>query len=110
MNETVRELNKFHRDYFLICAHVEDGSGLWKEMNGGRLGELAQFEPFRERCLGFQKVRTRDLRMTVKRIETQVGSIDCPALQEAIVTIMEGGEEAFRERKRIYQVWKQQNS
>jgi predicted ATPase len=44
------------------------------------------------------------------RIETQVGSIDCPALQEAIVTIMEGGEEAFRERKRIYQVWKQQNS
>jgi chromosome segregation protein len=43
-------------------------------------------------------------------IETQVGSIDCPALQEAIVTIMEGGEEAFKERKRIYQVWKQQNS
>jgi len=66
MNDTLRELNKFHRDYFLICAHVEDRSGLWNELDGGRRGELAQFEPFRERCLGFQKVRTRDLRTTVK--------------------------------------------
>jgi chromosome segregation protein len=44
------------------------------------------------------------------RIATTIGSIDRPELQEAIVKIMEGGEEAFQERKRIYQVWKQQNS
>ena len=44
------------------------------------------------------------------RIQTEVGSIDHPALQKAIVKIMEGGEEAFKERKRIYQAWKQQIS
>ena len=43
-------------------------------------------------------------------IKTKVGSIDRPALQEAIVSIMEGGSEAFQRRKEIYQIWKQQNS
>lgn len=38
------------------------------------------------------------------------GSIDCPDLQKAIVDIMEGGEEAFRQRKRIYETWKPQSS
>ena len=42
-------------------------------------------------------------------IQTKVGSIDCPTLQESIVSIMEGGSEAFQRRKEIYQVWKQQN-
>jgi chromosome segregation protein len=87
LNDTVRELNKFHRDYFLICAHVEDRSGLWKEMNGGRLRELAQFEPFRERCLGFQKVRTRDFRASVKRQMTdcypaEVEGCDCKSIEQ----------------------------
>lgn len=87
LNNTVRELNKFNRDYFLICAHVEDRSGLWKEMNGGRLGELAQFEPFRERCLGFQKVRTRDLRTTVKQqmsgcYPAEVEGCDCKSIEQ----------------------------
>lgn len=87
LNDTVRELNKFNRDYFLICAHVEDRSGLWNEMNGGRLGELAQFEPFRERCLGFQKVRTRDLRTTVKQqmagcYPAEVEGCDCKSIEQ----------------------------
>ena len=43
-------------------------------------------------------------------IETKVGSIDSPPLQEAIVSIMEGGSEAFQRRKEIYQIWKRQNS
>jgi chromosome segregation protein len=37
LNDTVRELNKLNRDYFLICAHVEDRSGLWNELDGRRL-------------------------------------------------------------------------
>ena len=87
LNDTVRELNKFNRDYFLICAHVEDRSGLWTEMKGGRLGELAQFEAFRERCLGFQKVRTRDLRMTVKQqmagcYPAEVEGCDCKSIEQ----------------------------
>jgi ABC-type cobalamin/Fe3+-siderophores transport system ATPase subunit len=43
-------------------------------------------------------------------IDTKVGSIDSPELQDAIVRIMEGGSEAFQRRKEIYQIWKQQNS
>ena len=35
-----------------------------------------------------------------------VGSIDRPKLQEEIVSIMEGGSEAFQRRKEIYQIWK----
>jgi predicted metal-dependent phosphoesterase TrpH/predicted ATPase len=38
------------------------------------------------------------------------GSIDSPELQQAIVDIMEGGEEAFSQRKRIYEIWKPQKS
>jgi predicted ATPase len=37
----------------------------------------------------------------------QVGSIDQPEIQKAIVSIMEGGHEAFARRKEIYQLWKQ---
>jgi predicted ATPase len=37
----------------------------------------------------------------------QIGSIDEPGIQNAIVSIMEGGHEAFARRKEIYQLWKQ---
>ena len=40
------------------------------------------------------------------KIEIDSGSIDCPSLQQEIVRIMEGGEEAFNRRKEIYQIWK----
>jgi len=39
--------------------------------------------------------------------DIQVGSIDEPGIQKAIVSIMEGGHEAFARRKEIYQLWKQ---
>ena len=39
--------------------------------------------------------------------DIQVGSIDEPVIQKAIVSIMEGGHEAFARRKEIYQLWKQ---
>ena len=87
LNDTVRELNKFNRDYFLVCAHVEDRSGLWKELDGGRRGELARYEPFRERCLGFQKVRTHDLRTVVKDqmvgcYPAEVEGCDCKSVEQ----------------------------
>jgi len=43
-------------------------------------------------------------------IQTKVGSIDSPALQEASVSIMQRGREAFQRRKEIYQEWNRQNS
>jgi chromosome segregation protein len=39
--------------------------------------------------------------------DVQVGSIDEPRIQKAIVSIMEGGHEAFARRKEIYELWKQ---
>ena len=38
------------------------------------------------------------------------GSIDSPVIQQEIVDIMEGGEDAFNKRKEIYQIWKPLNS
>ncbi len=59
--DTIKKLNSYHRDYFILFAHVEQDHGIWKELDGGRLSELARNEQFRNRALGFQKVRTHDV-------------------------------------------------
>lgn len=41
-----------------------------------------------------------------EKIETNQGSIDQISIRNDIVDIMEGGEEAFNQRKRIYELWK----
>ena len=66
--QVVEELDKVGRDYFLIFAHVEQRSGLWEEMKGGKLSDFAtkRYEAVRQRTLGFQKVRTHDEREKVK--------------------------------------------
>jgi len=56
----IRQLNALNKDYFIIFAHVEQDSGLWKECDGSIITSLANEPEFRERVLGFQKVRTRD--------------------------------------------------
>lgn len=42
-----------------------------------------------------------------KKISTFIGSIDDINIRKHIVTIMEGGDEAFEKRKLIYELWKQ---
>ncbi len=64
--ETIRELDKFEKDYMLIFAHVEEDNGLWRALDGGRIAELGDNEVFRTRTTAFQKVRTRDKREKVK--------------------------------------------
>lgn len=61
--QVVDELNKIGRDYFLICAHVEESKGLWKEMDGGKLSDWTdkRYDAARDCTLGFQKVRTHDV-------------------------------------------------
>ncbi|MFO7749864.1 MAG: histidinol-phosphatase [Desulfobacteraceae bacterium] len=58
--ETIKKLEGYNRDFFLVFAHVEDKSGLWHELDGGRLQELGRSEVFCRRSLAFQKVRTHD--------------------------------------------------
>ena len=43
-------------------------------------------------------------------ISVRTGSIDKPEIQNDIVSIMEGGEEAFIKRGRKYETWKPQSS
>lgn len=58
--ETIKKLEGYHWDFFLVFAHVEAPSGLWVELDGGRLTDLGRNEFFRRRTLGFQKVHTHD--------------------------------------------------
>ncbi len=39
---------------------------------------------------------------------SDIGSIDKPEIQQKAIDIMEGGKEAFEQRKNIYKIWKQQ--
>lgn len=48
------------RDSFIILAHVEQNSGFFNELDGGRIQQLVSNDLFREFVLGFQKVRTYD--------------------------------------------------
>jgi len=64
--DTIRELDKFSKDYLLVFAHVEEENGLWGGLRGGRIAELGRDELFRSRTAAFQKVRTRDLRKKVQ--------------------------------------------
>ena len=57
---TIEKLNKYQRSYFIILAHVEDKSGFFKALDGGRVTELGKKKLFRDNIIGFQKVRTRD--------------------------------------------------
>lgn len=57
---TIEKLNKYQRSYFVILAHVEDKSGFFKALEGGRVKEFGKNKLFRDNVIGFQKVRTRD--------------------------------------------------
>ncbi len=56
----INKLNSLNKDYFMIFAHVEQKSGFWNECDGGLITTLSCKEEFKQRVLGFQKVRTRD--------------------------------------------------
>lgn len=58
--ETLKELEKYDRDFFIVFAHVEADSGLWAELDGGRLTDLSKEPLIKKYCIGFQKVRTHD--------------------------------------------------
>lgn len=58
--ELIERLDRFDKDYFLIFAHVEERSGLWKELDGGLIREFGKDSDFRNRTLGFQKVRSHN--------------------------------------------------
>ena len=60
--QIVEMLDGLSRDYFLVCAHVEDAKGLWLECGMGKLADWKEkrYDAVRNRTLGFQKVRSYD--------------------------------------------------
>jgi len=58
----IRKLDLFNKDYFIVFAHIEDNSGFYNECKGGMIQSIASNPEFRNRVLGLQKVRTRDVK------------------------------------------------
>lgn len=90
--DTIKRLEGYHKDFFIIFAHVEDKSGLWRELDGGRIEELGGDELFRRRTLAFQKVRTHDVLDKKCRLKVngwlaeaypaEVEGSDCKSIEE----------------------------
>jgi chromosome segregation protein len=90
--ETIKKLEGYQKDFMLIFAHVEDKSGLWHELKGGRIEELGENEFFKRRTSGFQKVRTFDIpdRICRKKVQewlkdwypAEVEGSDCKSIEE----------------------------
>ncbi len=68
---TLKDLDGFNREFFIVFAHVEAASGLWHEIDGGRLQELSANPLIQKYCLGFQKVRTHDKADAKCRVKVQ---------------------------------------
>lgn len=75
--ETIKILNNFKMDYFIIMAHIEQNSGFFESLKGGRIIDLGKDSIFREAVLGFQKVRTWD---NIKLLNEWLGEL--PAFVE----------------------------
>lgn len=69
--DTLKKLESYNRDFFVVFAHVEANSGLWHEIGGGRMQELAAEPLIRKYALGFQKVRSHDKPDAVCRTKVQ---------------------------------------
>jgi chromosome segregation protein len=68
---TLKKLDSYNRDFFVVFAHVKAASGLWNELHGGRMEELAQQPLVQKYGLGFQKVRTHDKPGAKCRVQVQ---------------------------------------
>src|SRR5690606_13132760 len=75
------------RDSFIILAHVEQNSGFFNELDGGRIQQLISNDLFRHFVLGFQKVRTYDKIATWKnwfddKLPAFIEGSDCKSLED----------------------------
>lgn len=77
LKNVLEKLEEYGRDYFVIFAHVDQNSGLFKECSGGLLESLSGIAPFKKRVLGLQKAHSRD---SLAQFERLFGYI--PALVE----------------------------
>lgn len=85
------------RDSFIILAHVEQNSGFFNELDGGRIQQFVSNDLFRHFVLGFQKVRTYDKITTWKtwfgdKLPAFVEGSDCKNIEEIGRAHQQNGE------------------
>ncbi|MBK8055356.1 MAG: histidinol-phosphatase [Saprospiraceae bacterium] len=86
------------RDSFIILAHVEQNSGFFNELDGGRIQQLISNDLFRHFVLGFQKVRTYDKVATWKnwfndKLPAFIEGSDCKSLEDIGIPHQQKSEE-----------------
>lgn len=66
-------LDGYNKEYFLVAAHVDQNSGLFKELGGGRIEELKdeKYGPLRRRLLACQKVRAEATRGRLQTLSSE---------------------------------------
>lgn len=67
IKQTIEELDKYNKDYFIVFAHVEAPNGLWGGLKPVVVKELFERNEIRQRALAFQKVSTHDKRLNMQR-------------------------------------------
>ncbi|MCY4161226.1 MAG: hypothetical protein OXE77_05110, partial [Flavobacteriaceae bacterium] len=67
--ETVRALDEFKKDYFIVFAHVHQSKGLWYELKPGRIKNLLEDTSMNNKVFAFQKVRYDEER---KKVQNQL--------------------------------------
>lgn len=90
INDMLKKLHEHRingRNSFVIMAHVEQQSGFLKELEGGRIQQLAGQENFRSFVLGFQKFRTYDKLASIKnwfsnKIPAFIEGSDCKSIED----------------------------
>ena len=60
LTATLKELELFDRSYFIVLAHVDQNSGFFKVMDGGKIKKIATDQNFQRHVLGLQKAHSRD--------------------------------------------------
>lgn len=68
ITQTIRRLDRYERDYFIVFAHVEADNGLWGGLSPGRIVELFDNEAVCRRVMGFQKAMTHDRRVKIQGV------------------------------------------
>lgn len=77
LNGMFAALDEHNADYFIIPAHVEQNSGLFKECDGGLIDTLSRNPQFKNKVLALQKIRTRD---NYAKFRDWTG-LDCPNIE-----------------------------
>ena len=85
----LEEHRKARRDSFIVMAHIEQKSGFYNELDGGRIKQITSDEHFKRNVLGFQKLRTHDIKQNLvqwfgdeKKIPAFVEGSDCKKMEE----------------------------